>query len=265
MVNNVSAALGESEDSADALLCDLFRAYAEAGSRDWDGMQQILSAQSLVDHGKVAALLDALKALASEAGGADHPGTVFEDHDLLGYFAARSQDPAAGEPVTTPVAEGSLISSVGENFYLDGNHQVWPEVSEGTVRYHDGRQYFDELGRPLVEEPVAPITDQDREWADLVGLADRLVIGHSLDEHEKQFPGEWSIAELRDHVLKVINHPSATCDFVSDNVRKKAFWHDETQTIVIVDPTNDDGGTFFLPDDGKDYFDRICEGGSSAT
>lgn len=264
MLNNLSEALGEGEDAVDALLRDLFRAYVEAGARDWDDVQRILSVQSFVEYGKIAVLLDSLKALASEAGGADYPGTVFEDYDLRGYFADRTQDPAAGEPTATPVAEGSLISSVGENFYLDGDHQVWPEASGETVRYHDGRQYFDELGRPLDEEPVPPLTDQDRDWADLVGLADRLVIGHSLDEHEGQFPPEWSNTDLRDHVLAVINHPSASCEFEFENVRKKAFWDDGTQTIVIFDPTNVDGGTFFRPDEGRAYFERICQGDSSA-
>jgi len=261
VVSSVCAALGESENAVDALLRDLFRAYAEAGSRDWDGVQQILSTQPLVEYGKAAALLDALKALASEAGGADDPSTVFEDYDLRGYFAARTQDPAAGEPAATPVAPGSLISLVGEDFYLDGDHQVWPDESEGTVLYHDGRRYFDEMGRPLDEEP----TVEEGDWADLVGLADSLVVGHSLDAHEGEFPRDWSSEELRDHVLQVINHPSASCEFEFGNVRKKAFWDDDTQTVVIVDPSNDDGGTFFKPKEGKGYFERICRGDSSAT
>lgn len=139
VVNSVSTALGENSDTVDAMLRDLFRAFSEAGSYDWAGVQQILSARPVVEDGKAAALLDALKALAGEAGGADDPRIVFDDHDLRGYF----------QPAGTPVAGGSLISRVGDAYYLGHDHQVWQAGSGDSVYYHDGTQNYDSLGRPL--------------------------------------------------------------------------------------------------------------------
>ena len=37
------------------------------------------------------------------------------------------------------------------------------------------------------------------------------------------------------------------------------YWHDETGTIVIYNPDNNDHGTCFRPTDGKDYYDNKCK------
>jgi filamentous hemagglutinin len=38
-----------------------------------------------------------------------------------------------------------------------------------------------------------------------------------------------------------------------------AYWNDQEQTVVIVNPHDPDGGTAFRPDDGKAYFDDLKE------
>lgn len=156
MVTSVSAALGEGGDTVEAVLGGLFRACAEAGPADWAGVEQVLSAQPVVEYGKLDALLGALKALAAEAGGAEDPRTVLEDHDLRGYFAPDTRAPAADRPGGTPVAEGSLISRVGEAYYLGPDHQVWQAGSGDAVYYHDGTRNYDTLGHPLQAPDAAP-------------------------------------------------------------------------------------------------------------
>jgi hypothetical protein len=149
VVTSISTALGESGDTVEVLFRGLFRAFPDAGSTDWPGVEQVLYTQPAVEYGKVAALLDALRALAAQAGGAEDPRTVFEDHDLRGYFAADIRAPAADQSATTPVAEGSAISRVGDAYYLGQDHQVWQAAMGDTVYYHDGTQNYDTLGRPL--------------------------------------------------------------------------------------------------------------------
>lgn len=93
-------------------------------------------------------------------------------------------------------------------------------------------------------------------WEDLgaeqAAAADRLVEGHSLAKHQGEYPGSWSMDDLRDHVSDVINHPSDVRDLQDD---RKAFWDDDLGTVVILNPHDQDGGTFYRPADGKDHFD----------
>lgn len=162
-MTSVSTALGESGDTVEALLSGLFRAYSEAAC-DWAGVERLLSEQSAVEHGKLAALLDALKALAAEAGGADDPRSVFDDHDLRGYFATHTQTPAADQPAAIPVAEGSLISRAGDAYHLGQDHQVWRAEAGDTVYYHDGTQNYDTLGRPLDATPATAQPEDPDTW-----------------------------------------------------------------------------------------------------
>lgn len=169
VVSGVSQALGESDETVDAVLRSLFQAYAEAVPTDWSGVEQILSAQAVLEYEKVAALLDALRALASEAGGADDPRSVFDDQELRGYFGTDTGTATADQSAApAPVADGSLIHRVGDAYYLGEAHQVWPATSGDTVYYHDGTQNYDTLGRPLdapdAASPAAGQPEDHEAW-----------------------------------------------------------------------------------------------------
>jgi hypothetical protein len=151
VVDDVSQALGEGSEATEQLLRGLFRAYLGATPTDWTGVEQVLSAQSIVAYDEIPQLLDALKNVAGQAGDAEDPRKVFDDPELQGHFATAGQGPDTGQAAGAPVTEGSAIYQVGEAFYLGQDHQVqlWPAESEGSVYYHDGTNSYDELGRPL--------------------------------------------------------------------------------------------------------------------
>jgi hypothetical protein len=155
-VTSVAQALGESSGTVEEIFRTLFRAYPGAGPADWSGLEQDLYAQPPLEHGKLAALLDALKALAGEAGDAEDPRIIVDDHELRAYFASDAQSAAADRPAAVPVAESSLIHQVGDAYYLGQDHQVWQAASGDSIYYHDGTQSYDTLGRPLDAPGAAP-------------------------------------------------------------------------------------------------------------
>lgn len=158
VVTAVSQALGESSDTVEAVLGALFRAYPDAGPADWLSLEQDLNAQPPVEPGKLAALLGALEALASEAGRAEDPRVVLDDYELRGAFATDTTTPDTDQTAADPVAPGSLIHRVGDAYYLGQDHQVWQAGSGDSVYYHDGTHNYDALGRPLPAPDAAPST-----------------------------------------------------------------------------------------------------------
>lgn len=77
--------------------------------------------------------------------------------------------------------------------------------------------------------------------------------GHAFREHVHQFPEVQS-----EHDLQLL-----TQDIIERNEPRKlehgrqAYWDDQTQAVVIIDPRSRDFGTIFRPRRGKAYFDGL--------
>jgi hypothetical protein len=89
---------------------------------------------------------------------------------------------------------------------------------------------------------------------DATELARRLADGHAWSGHASEFPecaDRESFAALTAQILEHASHRRALA------MSRVAYWHDQSGTIVIVDPASEDGGTVFRPRDGRAYFERI--------
>jgi hypothetical protein len=69
-----------------------------------------------------------------------------------------------------------------------------------------------------------------------------------------EFPEVSSTEELAQLIDRIMEYPS---EYKELSRGREAYWDDDTDTIVITNPRDPDGGTCFRPADGKRYFDRI--------
>jgi len=100
---------------------------------------------------------------------------------------------------------------------------------------------------------VGPAMGMDPESA--AALADQIAAGHAYDDHvvdDGHFPDINTPEEFSDHIEGILTDPGDVKDLRND---RTGYWDDETGTVVIHDPNNEDGGTAFVPDYGDDYFD----------
>lgn len=83
-------------------------------------------------------------------------------------------------------------------------------------------------------------------------------LGHSYPKHvirDGQWPGYIRTRkQLASHVATVVSNPS---DFKRLSDGRTAYWHNESRTVVILDPKRRDGGTVFQPREGKTYFETL--------
>ncbi len=97
-------------------------------------------------------------------------------------------------------------------------------------------------------------------------LASRFIgTGHAWTKHGHKYPP--GVVDTQDEfvdlIQNIIRNPDEVKTFRTD-IQKKAFWDNDTETIVIFDPANPDLGTAFRPDISrfnprKTYFDQLGE------
>jgi len=78
--------------------------------------------------------------------------------------------------------------------------------------------------------------------------------GHAWSKHRTEFPEFSTADDFTRHVDDVMTNPSASKNLAKG---RKAFWDDNSKTVVIRDPNHPDLGTAFKPKDGKSYFDGL--------
>lgn len=91
------------------------------------------------------------------------------------------------------------------------------------------------------------------EGVDPVQLARKIAEGHAW-QHWRFTPGFDDPDDLADLISQILADPDAVKDGPGGKV---AFWDDETETVVIYDPSGADDGTAFQPDEGVDYFENL--------
>jgi hypothetical protein len=86
--------------------------------------------------------------------------------------------------------------------------------------------------------------------------ANEIADGHAFHKHIDEFDdlGITNQRQFANHIEEVINHPSEVRGLSRS---RTAFWDADTGTVVIRNPNAADGGTAFLPKDGKNYFDKL--------
>lgn len=93
-------------------------------------------------------------------------------------------------------------------------------------------------------------------------LAARIARGHAFDKHvldqgEFRGLGVRTEKQLEELIEQTIEDATQAGDVKSLARGRTAYWDTKTDTVVIEDPANADGGTVFRPKDGKSYFDRL--------
>lgn len=86
--------------------------------------------------------------------------------------------------------------------------------------------------------------------------ARQIASGHAFGKHLTEFSGLGIRTERQfaRHIDSVLANPSAIRNLTKG---RTAFWDDVTGTVVIKNPADPDGGTAFIPKQGRYYFDEV--------
>lgn len=88
-------------------------------------------------------------------------------------------------------------------------------------------------------------------------VASKIANGHAFDKHKLnrgEFPEIRTRQQFQDHARSVMDNPTAARDLSGG---RKAYWHQESGTVVITNPKAADGGTMFQPTQGIEYFNGL--------
>lgn len=84
--------------------------------------------------------------------------------------------------------------------------------------------------------------------------AQAIANGHAFNDHRAEFPESANRYEFAQLINDIMNNPSEVKRLSN---RRTAYWYAASNTLVIKDPGDIDGGTAFRPSDGKSYFERL--------
>lgn len=109
----------------------------------------------------------------------------------------------------------------------------------------------------VAEEGAVDLAKSVAENADIEEIAKRIANGHAFGKHvieKAEFPGIKTIEDFTRHIENVMNNAD---EIRSLNNGRTAYWHEESGTAVIHDPSRIDQGTAFAPVRGKAYFNGL--------
>jgi len=89
------------------------------------------------------------------------------------------------------------------------------------------------------------------------GISDdaaRIARGHAWGKHGHEFPEFENADEFAEHIDSVVRKPTAERSLSRG---RHAYYDESTNTVVIKDPKNPDGGTAFRPGRGREYFEGL--------
>jgi len=86
-------------------------------------------------------------------------------------------------------------------------------------------------------------------------VANKIANGHAYDKHAQtgEFGTNMTREEFASHVNGIIKNPSETKQLERG---RTGYWDNSSKTTVVHDPHSSDGGTAFVPRQGKSYFDH---------
>ena len=90
--------------------------------------------------------------------------------------------------------------------------------------------------------------------ADTSTVSGQIANGHAWEKHKSDFPTFETSKELQEHIDTIITNPSNKKDLTNG---RTAYWDDNSQTAIIIDPNHPDGGTVMKPTAGKKYYDNM--------
>ncbi len=84
--------------------------------------------------------------------------------------------------------------------------------------------------------------------------ADKISNGHAFDLHDEETACE-TPAQMKRGVLDVLESPGSLVKSLPRG--RSAYYDKETNTIVLINPNDPDGGSVFRPRTGRQYFDEL--------
>ena len=86
--------------------------------------------------------------------------------------------------------------------------------------------------------------------------AQEIAGGHAFGKHISEFKhlGISSRAQFAEHIENVMSNPTAKRTLRNG---RSAFWDSRSKSVVIRDPSSRDGGTAFVPRNGRAYFNGL--------
>jgi filamentous hemagglutinin len=89
-------------------------------------------------------------------------------------------------------------------------------------------------------------------------ISEEIAGGHAFGKHviqQAEFPGITNRTEFASQIEEFLNSSKTVTRNLSNG--RSAFWNDSTGTVLIRNPAAPDGGTFFRPTDGINYFWKL--------
>jgi hypothetical protein len=136
-----------------------------------------------------------------------------------------------------------------------------PEDSEQQDRHEIATDDQPTDDQPTDDQPTddQPTDDAGQLAADQRAIApeaQKIAAGHAYQDHVVdggEYPEISTPEEFEGLVNEAMTNPSDSKPLERD---RTGYWHDDSETVVIVDPNHPDGGTAFRPYDGRDYYDK---------
>jgi RHS repeat-associated protein len=139
--------------------------------------------------------------------------------------------PFCGPPL--PAVEGVQHGIEG---ITHGIESVWNSVNENEGPNDEGE---------------AELKEREQENTDCT--ANRIANGHAFEKHAGEFGAE-TPEELERTIEDVLENATKSRGLSNG---RTGYYDEDTNTVVIVDPSSPDGGTIFRPSGGEEYFNGL--------
>jgi RHS repeat-associated protein len=153
-------------------------------------------------------------------------------------------DPSGQEaiPVPAPVAGGCAAAPELCGAAAVGGADVWLGIKVFNA-------WAGEEGGS--DEGEAELKELEQENTDCT--ANQIANGHAFEKHAGEFGAE-TPEELEQAVKDALENATESRELSNG---RTAYYDEDTNTVVIVDPSSPDGGTIFKPSGGKEYFNGL--------
>jgi hypothetical protein len=135
-----------------------------------------------------------------------------------------------------------LLSAATRGKHL-GNRLALSEVASGCLLAAEGLEASSAANSALLRNQL---------------ISEEIAGGHAFGKHviqQGEFPGITNRAEFASQIEEFLNSSSTVTRNLSNG--RSAFWNDSTGTVLVRNPAAADGGTFFRPTDGINYFWKL--------